>query len=464
MAEREDYLWDGTGSDPEVERLEELFGELRVAAVPPALPARRPRGVWIAAAAVLIVGLTAVGLEVRDQRDRGADGSETAARDGAPITVTQEKAAAPRTDPPPAREAKAPSRVAVAPAEDVLFVAGPIAFDDDPSPTGLSYDEQGVIYSAPGTRLQSPRLSADGARVSFEVHHLANRRVELWGADLVETNVVGLTRKADIGQGLSDTRNEALAWDHKRPSRHAWVVSGPGHPAIHLSSGEVIATPGGANKDPSWDPSSSRFVFSSGRTGNGDLYLWDDGTQLQLTYDNRKTELYPRFTPDGETVVYVRAGGGSSDIMMMDVLRFTSLPLVEWEDADCSRPSPSPDSQEAVFVSNQGTASAQDFDLWLTDLRPGAEPRRLGGPVHVPAAGGFTWTPDGKHVAAAMADPSTDCIALIATDGSGAECLELDTEINREPHLSPTQDGLLLAWTSLRGSARQLNIARLEFD
>jgi len=474
MTDPPDYLWDRTGSDPEVERLEELFGGLRVPAVPPELPSKRRLGGWIAAAAVVAA---LVSLEVATDRrpvpvEPGAGGSE---QDGAASGPTAPRLPFPagRSGPPGARPASADGADAAGSEagavlllddeQEVQFVAGEVRFEDDDRATGLAYSEEGTIYAAQG-RLRHPRLSADGSRVSFELVQSAPRSSELWIGDLVGSRVVGLTRKEEWGGGGPAKRSGALAWSAVRPRDHAWIVANEGELyEIHLSSGEVIRSPGGANLDPSWDPTASRLVFSSSRSGSVDLYLWDDGTELQLTYESETMEVHPRFLPDGNRVVYAESNSDGADLVMLDIERGARRKLVEWEGVHCTRASPSPDGDKIAFAANRETDGTTDFDLWVTGLGPDSIPVRLGGPVHLPSRGSFSWTPDGQYVVAAMADPGTsDCIALVPIDGSEPECLDLGTEVNRDPHVVAVDDALLLAWVSLRRSGRQLNIVRLQ--
>jgi Tol biopolymer transport system component len=203
-------------------------------------------------------------------------------------------------------------------------------------------------------------------------------------------------------------------------------------------------------------------VFSSNRGVSFDLYLWDGGTELQLTYDERNEEVHPQFSPDGSRLAYVRRGTGSSHIMLLDIDRFTSLALVQWSGVDSKRPSWSPDGSQVAFFSNK-TTSVAEFGLWVTDARPGSTPLNLATRVRLPTKGPAVWTPDGKHVIAVIADPDTrDCVALIPVDGSGPRCLDLGTDVNLDPQLVIVDGAWVLAWTSLRRSGRQLNIAELE--
>lgn len=65
-------------------------------------------------------------------------------------------------------------------------------------------------------------------------------------------------------------------------------------------------------------PDGKRIVFSSGRSGNGDLYLLDlaSGELRGLTY-GEDTDLYPQWSPDGRDIVYTTGGRSSHDIHVL---------------------------------------------------------------------------------------------------------------------------------------------------
>lgn len=62
-------------------------------------------------------------------------------------------------------------------------------------------------------------------------------------------------------------------------------------------------------------PEGKRIVFTSGRTGNGDLYMIDieTGKLKRLTF-SEETDFFPRWSPDGRDIVYTTGGKFAHDI------------------------------------------------------------------------------------------------------------------------------------------------------
>ncbi len=467
-----DYLWDREGDDPEVAHLEEIFGQLRVEQAPPQLPARRRRWVPYAAAAALMGGAIVVGDALLPPAPE--DGPSPAS---APVTATTGEA-----DPAPSSAPTAPPR-SPAPTRDphpdveppdegpavlverdghVRLDPGPVLYDDG-EPTGLVLTEEGQVITLHDRRIRSPRLSPDGTRIAFEVTLPAEKRVQLWVGELTGTQVHALTRKHF--EGATSHEVQGLAWSHHGRFPFAYSATDESG-AVSLHAPPWAPIVGGENRQPAWDPTDGRLVFSSTRTGSGDLYLWDPdqgGAPLQLTFDDTNAEVSPEFIPDGERVVYVRSGRTGSDLILLDLTMFSSLPLVDWDRDDAVQPSPAPDGRRVAFAGNRETDSPDRFDAWMTDLRAGAAPVRLAGAVRRNSHRAWSWTPEGDALVASLEDPEGgDCVALIPADGSGAECLDLGTVHNRDPHLVGTDEGWLLTWASLdEGGGRALNIARL---
>jgi Tol biopolymer transport system component len=99
-------------------------------------------------------------------------------------------------------------------------------------------------------------------------------------------------------------------------------------------------------------PDGTRIVFTSGRTGNGDLYLFDlESEKLSRLTSSEDTDFFPRWSPDGRDIVYTTGGKQSHDI---HVIRRAGTPeeedevLVHWFFDDVL-PSYSPDGRFISF-------------------------------------------------------------------------------------------------------------------
>jgi len=305
-----------------------------------------------------------------------------------------------------------------------------------------------------------PQLSPDGATLAYEVNYPAEKRTELWTVPWRDATAAGRPERLAparsailLERGAGKRIIHGLAWARTGPHAFAYSVSdSAGTQDIYVDGWSLmVESPGAANKNPTWDPTASRFVFSSGRTGNGDLYLWDGdagGAELQLTFDSDNGELYPKFNPFGDKVAFVRAGRRGSHVMVLDIHMFTAIALVQWEGVDSTRPSWSPDGSQLAFFSNKASDSVFEFGLWTTDSRPGGSPRLIAPRVKVPSKGAARWTPDGKYVLAVLDDPDQgDPVCFFPVDGGGARCLAGARTV-RDPFLTVHEDRWLVIATA----------------
>jgi Tol biopolymer transport system component len=101
-------------------------------------------------------------------------------------------------------------------------------------------------------------------------------------------------------------------------------------------------------------PREPSIVFSSDRTGGGDIYIArEDGSrQRQLTRDP-SPERFPRCSPDGRFVVFVRGDGASAELIRLDLRTGDELGLTRNNVREAT-PEWSPDGRRIYFTRTDG--------------------------------------------------------------------------------------------------------------
>lgn len=152
----------------------------------------------------------------------------------------------------------------------------------------------------------------------------------------------------------------------ERGRRHVWMVDAEGRNPTELIDGF----------DASWSPDGRTIVFArSVREGSDrttDIWLMDaDGTNARrLTGEKAKSETSPRFSPDGQSIVYEMTWSPADSsaaqpsrrilrevwVVGADGLNARQLTLFE-----ASRPNWAPDSKQVIFSSARGSSQ----DIWM---------------------------------------------------------------------------------------------------
>lgn len=189
---------------------------------------------------------------------------------------------------------------------------------------------------------------------------------------------------------------------------------------------------------PRFSPNGDRVIYTSWDSGFPRINTLDVGTvsRQQITTQSGEMTFSPRFSRDGRSVIYSLSNGGNTDIWRTDIstgqhMRLTNAPSIE------TAPSLSPDGSRIVFESDR-SGSQQIYVMPVT----GGEPQRIsfgdgryGSPV---------WSPRGDLIAFTKQNAGRFHIGVMRTDGS-EERLLTSSFLDEGPTWSP--NGRVLMFT-----------------
>jgi len=163
---------------------------------------------------------------------------------------------------------------------------------------------------------------------------------------------------------------------------------------------------------PRFSPDGDRVLYTSYETGFPRVYVLDVSTASRrvLEQADGTMSFAPRFAPDGRTIVFSLSRNGNTDLYRMDVsgrglTRLTTAPSIE------TAPSYSPDGSQIVFESDRSGTQ----QLYIMDAAGGPARRisfgqgRYGTPV---------WSPRGDLIAFTKQNAGRFHIGVMRTDGS----------------------------------------------
>ncbi|MEM9342128.1 MAG: Tol-Pal system beta propeller repeat protein TolB [Pseudomonadota bacterium] len=163
---------------------------------------------------------------------------------------------------------------------------------------------------------------------------------------------------------------------------------------------------------PRFSPQGDRVLYTSYETGFPQIYELNvnTATRRPLNVPTETMTFAPRYAPDGQTAVFSLAEGGNTDIYKLnlatgDRARLTSAPSIE------TAPSFSPDGSRIVFESDRSGTQ----QLYVMDAN-GGDPQRISfghGRYGTPV-----WSPRGDMVAFTKQNEGRFHIGVMRTDGS----------------------------------------------
>lgn len=168
---------------------------------------------------------------------------------------------------------------------------------------------------------------------------------------------------------------------------------------------------------PRFSADGQQLLYTSFQNGSPQVMLMDVATVTArpLKQEPGTMSFAPRFSPDGRWIVYSREKGGNTDIWQMDVATGAERPLVETSAIETS-PSFSPDGNRIVFESDQ----SGNQQIYVVPL-DGGEPQRISfgeGSYGTPA-----WSPKGDLIAFTNRKGDTFHIGVMRPDGTEEKIL-----------------------------------------
>jgi Tol biopolymer transport system component len=211
-----------------------------------------------------------------------------------------------------------------------------------------------------------------------------------------------------------------------------------------------------------------RFVFDSNRTGNFEIFRMESGRPepTQLTSDRAYDNFWPKPSPDGKSILFVRSPAGVHDTNYRKVTTWTMhadgsgvrqiLPPGAHGWSIQGHPEWKPDGTKIVTIGG-ASHNAQVFIV----NPDGSQPFRVTSNGEGGARAGMnldsSWHPDGKSLLfigcpAAFCLPSSYEVYRIDADGSKETRLTHDSLADYDPYYSPS--GKQIAWLRSISRAR----------
>jgi Tol biopolymer transport system component len=318
------------------------------------------------------------------------------------------------------------------------------------SPTPITPDYEG--------NCQSPQWSKDGKSLAFEVNYHDRKSVELYVMDAGQAprRVEPMSRGAtDLTAGFTiATETVVHEITFSPPDLGTFLYSASGAERdydLFLDGGTRIARHPGTDGGGAWSPDGRHIVFTSARTGQGDLYLLEaahlDLAPKRLTADPEASELYAAWAPDSRMVAFVgHTRIGDNLYLIRNVAYPEPAPITNWNHTQ-TRPVFSPDGTHIAFYSNH--EKIDRFDLYV--MTPDGTPRRLHVGV-VMNAHGPVWLPDSSGLVAVVDDAEKfDPLFRVPLQGA-ATLLETGTLGNGDHALARLSDGKLYLALAAQGT------------
>lgn len=204
-------------------------------------------------------------------------------------------------------------------------------------------------------------------------------------------------------------------------------------PVPHYRSELVLSDPLGGS-DAALSPDGTRIAFSSQRSGNWDIWIYDlRSRELTRVTDDPADDIEAQWAPDGQRLAFTSSRTGNKDVFVVTLADKKLIQLTNSTDDD-EYPAWSPDSRSIVYTG--GPWKKRDF--FLVDAKGGGAPRTL--TQQSGWAGACSFFPDGQSVICHRYDFGSGDIVRLRLDGGPAVVLTSDKYWDYKPSVSPKGD------------------------
>ena len=179
----------------------------------------------------------------------------------------------------------------------------------------------------PYGRINNPQLLNNGQVLFTRLDARAKDVRDIWKADLKTEDATIVTRDNKMALQPSVSRdNRKIVFvkaDDARTSHHVWIMNADGTGAFQLTSGN------GQDLFAKFSPDGQSVVYATNKyDGNFEIYLADIETRaVRRLTDSPGIDTQPCFSPDGGRIAFVSNREGGQQIWVMDASGINARPL-----------------------------------------------------------------------------------------------------------------------------------------
>jgi TolB protein len=323
---------------------------------------------------------------------------------------------------------------------------------------GLNYQ----LFGKLGATAVAQIIQVPGG-LHLSLHDVATSKVVNVGEFQVSTVQLGRDWRMGVHRASDEIERWATGQRGIAATRVAYVRGTGDIASIRIvdsdGANEITVPTEGTAVSPAWNPAGTMLAYTT-YGASSRLYVIDLSTgRSRALIGPTRNVIYttPTFTPDGNTVLFGRAGEVSGDLYAIPIAGGDAKRLTVSRSALNSQPTPSPDGRRIVYVSNgtghpelyimdaDGTAGEVLTNYEESDRNYRSDP---------------DWSPDGRLIAYQERAPNGRFqLRTIKPNGFTPKLLTSEGE-NEMPSWAP--DGRHLVFTSTRTGVRQLWVLDVE--